>query len=194
MGMELRELPPRGKITLKEKRHALKSASQPKAGTGLFVLSTILPTPYRTTAILGSAGAQNADAEAAYMGFCTFVVTTIALHGGDISDHKMQRYLCRLNADQNIGLVKTDILLKRMEKQQYIVRSMEKLHRDDSGDSLVIWSIGSRAKEDISYDGMAGLIRTVWTATDGHGDPGLEKDIQVSIGGRSQPSGEQINL
>ncbi|KAF4977667.1 hypothetical protein FDECE_18325, partial [Fusarium decemcellulare] len=83
-GMELRELPVREKMSLQEKRQAMKSQSQPKSGSGSYILSSTLPEAYRNATILKPSKTPSADDEATYAAFYTMVVSMIWLNSGEL--------------------------------------------------------------------------------------------------------------
>ncbi|PHH76407.1 hypothetical protein CDD82_4005 [Ophiocordyceps australis] len=177
-GMELRELPVREKMTLQEKRQAMKSNSQVKTGSGAYILSTTLPESLRSAAILQPSKAPNASDEATYIAFYTLVVSLIWLSGGELTDQKLKRYLMRLNADQNVSGEKTETTLKKMEKHGYAMRKVERPPNGQDGEQNITWYVGPRGKEEVGLDGVMGMVREVY------GDWGddLEKKLHTSLG------------
>ncbi|VUC33233.1 unnamed protein product [Clonostachys rosea] len=177
-GMELRELPLREKLSLHEKRKAMSSASQAKAGSGTYVLSSILPSEFRSASILPPSKSPSSDDEATFIAFSTLVVSCIWLSGGELSDQKLNRYLTRLNADQNVSTEKTEAVLKRMEKQNYVVKRVDRPPVGQDGEHSITWHIGPRAKDEIGLDGVMGMTREVYGDT----EPELEKKLRASLG------------
>ncbi|TEA18005.1 Non-structural maintenance of chromosome element 3 [Colletotrichum sidae] len=180
-GMELRELAVREKFTMAEKRHALKSGSQAKTSSGVYVLSSTLPQPYRSSNILAPSKAPSAEVESAYVGFYTTIVTIIFLSGGELSEQKLRRHLNRLNAEANVATEKTDDILKRMQAQNYVVRKVQKnpASQAQDGSEDITWLVGSRGMEEIGLDGVAGMVRAVYGE---QADASLDKKIAASLG------------
>ncbi|KAF5988606.1 non-structural maintenance of chromosome element 3 [Fusarium coicis] len=183
-GMELRELPVREKMSLQEKRQAMKSNAQPKLGSGAYILTSILPEAYRHASILAPSKTPSADDEATYAGFYTMVISVISLSGGELSDQKLKRYLQRLNADRNVSMDKTEIVLKRMEKQGYVVRRVERPPLGQDGDLTTTWHVGPRGKEEVGVDGVMGMTREVYG--DSWNDDN-EKKLRASLNIRDAP-------
>ncbi|KHN98724.1 MAGE protein [Metarhizium album ARSEF 1941] len=177
-GMELRELPVREKMSLQEKRQAMKSNSQAKVGSGAYILTSTLPEAYRSAAIIKPSRTPTSDDEATYVAFYTLVVSFIWLNGGELSDQKLRRYLVRLNADQNVSSEKTEATLKKMERHGYVIKRIDRppLGRDD--EQTITWHVGPRAKEEIGIDGVLGLVRELY----GGSSEDLEKKLRVSLG------------
>ncbi|POR36850.1 Uncharacterized protein TPAR_02940 [Tolypocladium paradoxum] len=180
-GMELRELPVRDKMSLQEKRQAMKSNSQLKTGSGTYILSSTLPEPYRSASVLKPSKTPSADDEATYVGFYTMVVSLIWLNAGELTDQKLKRYLMRLNADQNVSNEKTEVTLKKMERQGYVVRKVERPPVGQDGEQTITWHVGPRAKEEVGLDGVMGMVREVY----GEWDADLEKKLRTSLGLRA---------
>ncbi|TDZ34186.1 Non-structural maintenance of chromosome element 3 [Colletotrichum spinosum] len=180
-GMELRELAVREKFTMAEKRQALKSGSQAKTSSGVYVLSSTLPQPYRSSKILAPSKAPSAEVESAYVGFYTTIVTIIFLSGGELSEQKLRRHLNRLNAEANVATEKTDDILKRMQAQNYVVRKVQKnpASQAQDGSEDITWLVGSRGMEEIGLDGVAGMVRAVYGE---QADASLDKKIAASLG------------
>ncbi|KAG6014676.1 hypothetical protein E4U54_004972 [Claviceps lovelessii] len=177
-GMELRELPVREKMSLQEKRQAMRTNSQPKIGSGAYILTSTLPEAYRSAAIIAPSKIPSADDEATYVAFYTLVVSLTWLNGSELSEQKLKRYLLRLNADQNVSSEKTDMTLKKMEKHGYVIKKIERPPLGQDGDQTITWHVGPRAKEEIGIDGVMGMVREVY----GGSDDDLEKKLRASLG------------
>ncbi|KAF4944605.1 hypothetical protein FGADI_12569 [Fusarium gaditjirri] len=183
-GMELRELPVREKMSLQEKRQAMKANAQPKLGSGAYILTSILPEAYRHATILAPSKTPGADDEATYAGFYTMVISVISLNGGELSEQKLKRYLQRLNADQNVSMDKTEIVLKKMEKQGYVIKRVERPPLGQDGDPTTTWHVGPRGKEEVGVDGVMGMTREVYG--DSWNDDN-EKKLRASLNIRDAP-------
>ncbi|KAH6697443.1 MAGE family-domain-containing protein [Plectosphaerella plurivora] len=184
-GMELRELPVREKHSLEDKRKAIKSQSQMKSSSGVYVLSTTLPDKYRSASIIGPSRAPNQDNEAAYVAFYTMIITLILLNGGELSDPKLRRYLHRLNAETYLLADPTEEVLKRMQAQGYLIRQVQRdaASQLQDGTENVVWYVGSRGQEEVGIDGASGLAREVWGEQDDEAEAEeLEKRIGASFG------------
>ncbi|KAM0417286.1 hypothetical protein ACHAPT_012727 [Fusarium lateritium] len=182
-GMELRELPVREKMTLHEKRQAMKSQSQPKANSNAFILASALPEAYRSAVILQPSKTPSADDEATYAAFYTLVTSAIWLNGGELSEQKLQRYLTRLNADRNVSMDKTEVILKRMEKQGYVIKRVDRPLAGQDGDQTITWHVGPRAKEEVGLDGVMGMVREVYGESWGED---MEKKLRSSLNIKDQ--------
>ncbi|KAF9871521.1 MAGE family protein [Colletotrichum karsti] len=180
-GMELRELAVRERYTMAEKRQALKSGSQAKTSSGVFVLSTTLPSQYRNTTILAPSKAPSAEIEASYIGFYSMIISIILLSSGELSDQKLRRYLNRVNAEANVAADKTEDVLKRMQAQGYVVRKVQKnpASQANDGSEDITWLVGPRGQEEIGIDGVAGMVRTVYGE---QADEALERKLGASLG------------
>lgn len=177
-GMELRELPVREKMSLQEKRQAMKSNAQPKTGSGAYILTSVLPAAYRSAIIIPPSNVPTLESEATYLAFYTMVVSLIWLNAGELSDPKLIRYLLRLNADRNVAAEKTEITLKRMERQGYVVRKVDRPPIGHEGEHTVTWHVGPRGREEIGLDGVMGFVREVY----GQDDNDLERKLHASLG------------
>lgn len=164
----------------------MKANTQPKIGSGAYVLSSTLPEVYRSAAILRPSRVPSAEEEAIYVAFYTTVVSLISLSGGELSEQKLRRQLGRMNADQNVSMEKTDMTLKRMERQGYVVRKVDHQSAGQDGDQSVTWHVGPRAKEEIGLDGIMGLVREVY----GGSSEELESKLRASLGIRDKPTQE----
>ncbi|GFP52971.1 hypothetical protein TASIC1_0002015500 [Trichoderma asperellum] len=191
-GMELRELPIREKMTLHEKRQAMKSSTQSRSGSGAYVLSSALPEEYRNASIIRPSKTPSAEQEATYSGFYTLLVSLIWLSGGELSEQKLQRSLMRLNADRMLASERTEVVLKRLERQGYVIKKVDRPPVGYEGDQTITWHVGPRAKEEIGLDGVMGLVREVY----GHPeDAAFDKKLRSSLGLKSRQlvDGEEEN-
>lgn len=142
------------------------SAAQKVKGTSKpptsYILTTTLPSQYRTPEIIPPSIIGNFSEEAAYTGLCTMIVSIIALSPGkSIPDSKLDRYLARLNANRNMPMDKTENVLKKMSNQGYITKVL-----DRSGDEETIdWVVGPRGKIEIGNTGVLGLVEEVYGKT-----------------------------
>lgn len=187
-GMELRELPVREKTTLHEKRQAMKLNAQPKSGSGAYILTSTLPDAFRSASILAPSKVPSAEQEATYSAFYTMVVSFIWLNGGELSEQKLQRYLTRLNADRMVSSERTEVVLKRMERQGYVMKKVDRPPVGYDGDQTISWHVGPRAKEEIGLDGVMGLVREVYGQPD---DDAFDKKLRSSLGIKNRPLAER---
>lgn len=176
--MELRELPVREKMSLQEKRQAMKSNAQPKTGSGAYILTSVLPAAYRSAAIIAPSKIPTVEAEATYIAFYTMVVSLIWLNANELSEPKLMLYLTRLNANKNVASEATELTLKRMERQGYVVRKVDRPSIGHEGESTVTWHIGPRGREEVGLDGVMGFVREVY----GESSDDLEKKLRSSLG------------
>ncbi|KAF2160449.1 hypothetical protein M409DRAFT_70417 [Zasmidium cellare ATCC 36951] len=181
-GMELVELPAKEKVTLQQKRAAQKSASQAKA-TASWVLTSILPSNFRDPAIIQPLSAPTAVDESKYTAVYTVLVSMIRLSGGALPDAKMERSLQRLQMEDNTPVVdfeKTEKLMKRLEKDGYIVRIKEST---GTGEDDVYWTVGPRGKVEIGDNGVRGLTKAVYGEQESEtAEDELERKIDRSLG------------
>ncbi|KAG6120685.1 hypothetical protein E4U13_006145 [Claviceps humidiphila] len=187
-GMELRELPVREKVSLQEKRQAMKTNSQPKIGSGAYILTSTLPSVYRSAEIIKPSKIPSAEDEATYVAFYTLVVSLIWLNGGELTEQKLKRYLLRLNADRNVSSETTEATLKKMEKHGYVVKSIERPPVGQDGEQILTWHVGPRAKEEIGIDGVMGVVREVYAGS----DDDLEKKLRSSLGLKEKPKTRRV--
>lgn len=161
-GMEMVEQPAREK-TLKEKRAAQKSQSQASSSSASkqWILCSALPQEYRDVEIIGPARAPTKEAESAYTGLYSVMVSVIAVSGGQMPQARLERVLERMNANQNTPVGNSVDILKQMEKQGYIGRVTE----SQGGEEVTEYIIGPRGRTEIGNDGVAGLVRRVYGAT-----------------------------
>ncbi|OAQ97398.1 hypothetical protein LLEC1_02676 [Akanthomyces lecanii] len=177
-GMELRELPVREKMSLQEKRQAMKSNAQPKTGSGAYILTSVLPAAYRSAAIIAPSRIPTVEAEATYLAFYTMVVSLIWLNANELSEPKLMLYLTRLNANKNVASEATELTLRRMERQGYVVRKVDRPPVGHEGENTVTWHVGPRGREEVGLDGVMGFVREVY----GESSEDLEKKLRSSLG------------
>lgn len=163
----------------------MSSNSQPKTGSGSYVLSTTLPAAYRNPTIIPPSRTPSTDEEATYVAFCTLVVSCIWLNGGELTEQKLRRYLVRLNADRNVSTEKTDLTLKKMERQGYVIRRVDRPPIGQDGEQTVTWHVGTRAKEEVGIDGVMGMVKEV----SGDSTPDLDKKLRASLGIKDHANG-----
>ena len=167
-GMEMTELPVKEKVTVSQKRGLLPllyiqhtfslipdsgyvaaarqgTQSQNNASSNAYVLTSTLAARYRAPSILVPSRIPSSASEAAYTGLYTFVIALISLSaGGKISENFLERDLEKLNASNYVlNGEKTENVLKRMERQGYIVKVRE---RDGGGEESVDYVVGKRGK------------------------------------------------
>ena len=127
------------------------------------------------------------EAESQYVALYTFVIALILLSGGTLPDGKLDRYLKRVNVDETTpfadsmaysGIDKTDKLLKRMEKDGYIV----KIRDTSTGEETIDWVIGQRGKVEVGERGVTGLVKMVYGDLDEEEAEELERKLERSLG------------
>lgn len=110
-----------------------------------------------------------------------------------MSDSKLDRYLSRANINEvtpfshSVSTMdKTEKLLKKLEKDGYIV----KIKDSSSGEETVEWVVGPRGKVEVGDKGVRGLVKTVY------GDAGDTEDLNRRLE-RSiavlEPRGQAVN-
>lgn len=161
----------------------MRANTQPKTGSGAYILTSTLPEAYRAATIIKPSNTPTSTIEAMYLAFYTTVVSLIWLNAGELSEQKLSRYLTRLNANRNLGNEKTEFVLKKMERQGYVVKKVDRPPLGHDGEDQVTWHIGPRAKEEIGLDGVMGFVREVY----GDSDPDLESKLRASLGVKQQP-------
>lgn len=193
--MCLTELPARTHNTVAQKRAAAAksqaAATQPatnsqKSGSSSqasYVLTSTLPAAYRSPAILFPPACPTPGDESAYAGLYTLIISLILLSPGQtLGEGRLMRYLARMNIEDywTIG-EKTDTVLKRMERQNYIVKVRE---RDGGGEETVDYVVGPRGKVEVGEKGAAGLVRGVYYSGASHDMPKdeVERRLVRSLG------------
>ncbi|KAI4202840.1 MAG: hypothetical protein LQ350_002338 [Teloschistes chrysophthalmus] len=180
-GCEMTELPQKEKVTISQKRAAQRNATQNSLTTSKsYILTSTLAAPLRTPSILPPSAAPTAAAESAYIGLYTFVLSIIYLSPGHtIPESRLEKHLKRMNADNYVlGGEKTERVLKRMEKEGYIVKVKE---RDGGGEESVEIMVGPRGKAEVGERGVAGVVRKVWGVKGAQREE-VEKRLVRSLG------------
>lgn len=175
-GMEMVELPAREKVTVREKR------SQKDGGAGAavksaasWVLTSILPSEFHDPEILPPTAAPTASEEATYTSLYTVLISLISLSGGSLPEAKLDRYLRRLGMEDNTpvtGYGKTEQLLKRMEREGYLLKVKESV---GAGEEDISWHVGPRGKVEVGRNGVRGLADAVYGYFE---DGGEEAELQ----------------
>jgi melanoma-associated antigen len=174
-GMELVELPLREKVTMREKRAANASDSQPK-NSNQWILRTALPEEFRISDIMTPPLAPTARVEEAYTGLYTMVIALIRLSNNSLQEAKLMRFLKRMNADQNTPLDTTERVLARMVKDGYIV----KVKDNSGGDERVDYVVGPRGKLEVTERAVENIVKTVYTVGPEVDD--LQRRLDRSLG------------
>lgn len=156
----------------------MKSNSQPKLGSGSYILTSTLPEAYRSAVILGPSKTPSADDEATYAGFYTLIIALISLSGGELSEQQLRRHLLRVNADQNVSMDRTELILKKMERQGYVIKRVERPPLGQDGEHTITWHIGSRGKEEVGVGGVMGMTREIYGES---WDEEMEKKLRASL-------------
>lgn len=98
----------------------------------------------------------------------------------------MERYLRRLDILDNVpfgapasGAEKTEKLLKRMEKDGYLLKIKE---ASGTGEDDVYWVVGPRGKVEVGDAGVSGLVKAVYGDLAGEEEDELERRIGRSLG------------
>ncbi|KAF7853270.1 hypothetical protein EAF04_010771 [Stromatinia cepivora] len=174
-GMEMVELPVKENVTVKGR---LKEASRKSKTTtaSSYILTSVLPIEYRSPSIIQPSKVVSQWDEATYIGFYTTVVSVIMLSpDSTMTDSKLMSVLRKLNAETNMPMDKTTLILKKMMQQNYITRTVEK----NDGDEIIEWRVGPRGKMEIGTKGVQGLVKEVY----GENAPeDLEKRLERSLG------------
>ncbi|KAL8922816.1 MAG: hypothetical protein Q9208_004941 [Pyrenodesmia sp. 3 TL-2023] len=195
-GCEMTELPQKEKVTVSQKRAAQRTQNSLSSSSKSYILTSTIPASLRTPAILPPPAVPTSASESAYVGLYTFVLSLIYLSPGQsIPESRLEKQLKRVNADNYVlSGEKTETVIKRMERQGYIVRIRE---RDGGGEETVDFVVGPRGKAEVGERGVAGLVRKVWGKT-GTEKEELEKRLVRSLGsgvetkkGRDDNDGEE---
>lgn len=177
---------------------AAQKSQNAQKSSGAWVLTSILPGRFRDADILLPPQVPTTEAESQYTALYTFVISLICLSGGSLPDNKLDRYLKRANVDETTpftnsnafsALDKTEKLLKRMEKDGYVV----KIRDNSSGEETIDWVMGSRGKVEVGDVGVRNMVKTVYGDVDDEAE--LQRKLERSLGvgerrSQKQPNGE----
>jgi melanoma-associated antigen len=88
------------------------------------------------------------------------IIAFISLFGGDgkLSDARLDQYLRRMNADANMPMDKTEVMLQKMIKQGYLVKVKE----NSGNEEMIDWMVGPRGKVEVGNKGVRGLVEEVY--------------------------------
>ncbi|KAF5007845.1 hypothetical protein FDECE_5847, partial [Fusarium decemcellulare] len=78
----------------------------------------------------------------------------------------------------NVSMDKTDAILKKMEKQGYVIKRVDRPPLGQDGEHTITWHVGPRAKEEVGLDGVMGMVREVYGES--WGDD-MEKKLRSSL-------------
>ncbi|KAI4165355.1 MAG: hypothetical protein LQ342_001223 [Letrouitia transgressa] len=175
-GMEMVELPLKEKVTVTAQRNQASTSTSSNA----FILTNVLPPRYRNATIIPPSRVPTSSTESAYTGLYTFILALVYLSpGSSISESKLESSLKKMNADNHVlGGEKTEKVLRRMEREGYIVKVRE---REAGGDESVDYVVGPRGKVEVGEKGVAGLVRKVFGKKDSEKEE-LEARLVRSLG------------
>jgi len=142
--------------------------------TNVYVLGSTLPAKYCVPGMLSPSAAPTEEAESAYIGLYTFIISLIYLKGGMLPDAALDRFLRRANADQMTPVDRTEKLLQRMIKDGYVT----KVKDSSSGEEKVDYIVGPRGKVEVGEDGVAQFVKNVWGNDDADN---LQMQIERSL-------------
>jgi DNA-binding PadR family transcriptional regulator len=152
------------------------------------MLTTKLPSEFRDPVVLQPPAVPTASEDSKYTGIYTLLVSLISLSGGSLPDAKMERCLARLQMEDRTPIPeydRTEKLIKRMEKDGYIVKVKES---SGAGDDDIYWVVGPRGKVEVGEDGVRGLTKTVFGTMETEADEEeLERKIARSLGLGEKP-------
>ncbi|KAF7880175.1 uncharacterized protein EAF01_012070 [Botrytis porri] len=174
-GMEMVELPAKENVTVKGR---LKEASRKSKSTttSSYILTSVLTIEYRSSSIIQPSKVISQWDEATYIGFYTTVVSVIMLSpDSTMTESKLMSVLRKLNAETNLPLDKTTLILKKMMQQNYIIRTIER----SDGEELIEWRVGPRGRMEIGSKGVQGLVKEVYGE---HAPEDLDKRLERSLG------------
>lgn len=162
-----------------------KSQTQGQTSSNAYILVSTIPAAYRIPAIIAPSKAQSQEGEASYVGLYSTIVAIITLSGRELSDARMRRHLQRLVVDKNMPSLNpndgnratenTELVLQRMIKQGYLVKTSESKMQGD--DDTITWHVGPRGKMEVTNEAIASIVRMVY----GGSSPELEKKLQGTL-------------
>ncbi|KAF2757911.1 MAGE-domain-containing protein [Pseudovirgaria hyperparasitica] len=154
-GMEMVELPQREKVTVRERKAEASREKNTATSTNIWVLASVLPQEFKVPEAIRPPRVPTHETESAYIGLYSFVIATILLSGGTISETRLLAYLKKVDADQTTPIDQTDKLLKRLHREQYIVEIKD-------SENEIEYRVGPRGKVEVGKTGVAALVRTVY--------------------------------
>lgn len=137
--------------------------------------------------ILQPSSAPTPGEEARYTAIYSILVSAILLSGGSLPEAKMERFLRRLQIDDVTPVAeyeKNEKLMKRMEKDGYLVRIKES---SGTGEDDIFWVVGPRGKIEVGERGVKGLTRLVWGELEREEEDELDRKIERSLGIAERP-------
>lgn len=161
-GMELQELPSKEKVTVQQRRAAAQKGEGKSKGSNAWILVRTLPKEYCMEEILGVSAQPTAEDEAAYVGLYTMVVALIYAAQDRLAESRLERYLSRMFIDKNTPIGTTSNVMKRMERDGYIVRTRD----TSSGEEIIEFVVGPRAKVEVDRDSVARLMESMYGGAD----------------------------
>lgn len=194
-GMQMLPLPQKEKVTITQKRAAMRAGTQSQPGGAAsanksYILTSTLPQEYRSAKILPPAQIPTPSSEGSYLGFVSFVVGLIYLSAGcTLAEARLEKQLKRVNADDYLCGERSADVLKRMIREGYIVKIKER----DGGDETVDYHIGPRAKVEIGKQAIADMARTVYDKT-GDERAELERRLSRSLGNDVSGTSQDIRV
>ncbi|KAK3073174.1 hypothetical protein LTR53_005462 [Teratosphaeriaceae sp. CCFEE 6253] len=194
-GMRMVELPAAEKVTVAQKR-AAKSQSQTQNKTPqAYILINVLPSHLRDPAVIAPPAVPSPGAEAQYIALYTLLISLVSLSGGQLPDTKLERYLRRLDLEDRTpvpGFAKTEMLLKRMMGDGYLVKIKESTGA--GGEEDVYWTVGPRGKVEVGEDGVKGITRAVYGEVEDVAELERKMNRSLGVGERVVPRKEGDSL
>ncbi|KAJ8099155.1 MAGE family-domain-containing protein [Lipomyces tetrasporus] len=161
LGMKLVELPNRTVPVRGTKKRGRLVKPPPSSSTKSYILTSNLPEPFRKLDVLK----PKSQGDAVYNGIVTTVCSVILLSGGQITSAGLMKHLRTLGIDKEtpLGGQPTDEVLKLMVKHLYLEREKEDDAMGiDTGDSVWTYSIGPRAKVELTEDAVVDFAISVY--------------------------------
>lgn len=154
------------------------------ASSTSWVLTSVLPSQFRDPDIIAPPAAPTPEEDSVYTALYTSIVSLISLSNNELPNDKFQPFLSRLhladNAPLNEGRETSEKLLKRLEKEGYVVRVRQNNNADHEDD--ISWIVGPRGKIEVGSDGVRGLVRAVYAPADDAEEEDLERRVVRSLG------------
>ncbi|KAK9363981.1 MAGE family-domain-containing protein [Lipomyces starkeyi] len=161
LGMKLVELPNRTVPVRGTKKRGRLAKPPPSSSTKSYILTSNLPEPFRKLDVLKPKN----EGDAVYNGIVTTVCSIILLSGGQITSAALMKHLRTLGIDKDtpLGGQSTEEVLKLMLKHLYLEREKEDDTMGiDTGDSVWTYSIGPRAKVELTEDAVVDFAVSVY--------------------------------